>query len=388
MMKRISSGNMFGRNGSFAYCFAGGGTGGHMFPGIAVAKEIQKRDSGAEIVFISTGRDLEGRLLERLDCRTESLPAAPFTIKPWKIHELLWRTFEGVRRATRVLRKRRVGAVIGLGGYGSIAPAIAARRMRIPLFLLEQNAVPGKANRLSSLWAHSVFVQWESAARMFSGKARVINAGNPTQRLRRNDVFKPYPHFGLTPWRRTLLIMGGSQGALGLNRKIYEAIPILKKFAHDIQIIHLTGGKGNAELVKAYGDSNIRAVVKPFIHEMTKAYAVADLVISRAGGTSISEITSLGLPAILVPFPAAAHNHQVLNAAEMAKAGAALVIEEHELAPEMLAKVIAGTLYSPAALRAMKRASRSLGRPNAVRVIVDHIEEVFGIQARRLARAG
>ncbi len=373
---------------TMSYCFAGGGTGGHLFPGIAVAKEIRRRDSRARITFLSTGRRMERQLLRSIDCEVAELPSAPFTVRPGKLPEFFWSAFEGVRRARNLLARNRVDAVIGVGGYCSVSPGGAARMTGIPLFLLEQNAIPGKANRLAGLWAHTVFVPWEKARKWFSSKVRVVPAGNPTRKLLRANYLRPYGYFGLSPYRKTLLVMGGSQGALGLNRRIYRAIAELAEFNKEIQVLHLTGGKGDGSLVEAYRDAGIPAVVMPFIEEMDKAYGVADLAISRAGGTSIAELTAVGLPAILVPFPAAAHDHQRMNANEMARTGAALVVEEKNLTPGEFRKLIAGTLFSPAALKEMRRASRSLGRPDAARVVVNHIERALFRKDRKLAKAG
>jgi len=371
-----------------SYCFAGGGTGGHLFPGIAVAREIRKRDSEARIIFVSTGRRMERQILASIDCEVVEIPSVPFTVKPWKLPEFIWKTVEGIRRSKDLLGRGRVDAVIGLGGYGSVSPAVAARMMGVPLFLLEQNAIPGKANRLAGMWAHSVFVPWEATGRWFSPKVNVVPAGNPTRRLMRASFMKPYSYFGFDRDRKTLLVMGGSQGALGMNMRIHNAIPELAGFSKDIQVIHLTGGKGDASLRDAYRKAGIPAAVIPFSSEMNKVYSVADLAVSRAGGTSIAELTAVGLPAILIPFPAAAHDHQRFNAGEMARTGAALVVEEKNLTPDALRKLIAGTLFSPAALKEMQRTSRSLGRPDAARIIVNHIERTLFREERKLARAG
>lgn len=348
--------------------FAGGGTGGHLFPGIEVAQEMARR-TGAECIFCGTGRIAESRALDGTGFAREILPA-----EPWgglkSLPRFVFRAWRAFRAAARRVREIDPDIVVGLGGYASAAPVAAAARLGKPVFLLEQNAVPGRANRLLARFADAVFVPWDEAARAFPRRANVEAIGNPVRRSVLEDVAGARETFGLDPDLPTLLVMGGSQGARGLNRAILEGA---KAFAErPMQVIHLAGDADAGEAARRYAEIGVRAAVLVYLDRMALAYSAADVVLARAGGTSIAELACRGLPAVLVPFPAAAEDHQTANARAIARSGGAVVVPEGELGSRGIAEALV-ILFDAERRNQMAGAMRRAGRPEAAREIVDRM---------------
>jgi UDP-N-acetylglucosamine--N-acetylmuramyl-(pentapeptide) pyrophosphoryl-undecaprenol N-acetylglucosamine transferase len=359
--------------------FAGGGSGGHLFPGIAVAEEITGT-FGWDAVFLSTSKRIETTVFGGYRFPVRCVDAPKFTKNPLGLPGFAWKMARALNRSEKMLDELKPSAVVGLGSYASVGPVLAAARRGTPVFLLEQNAVPGKANRLLSTWAAGVFAQWECSRKYFRRPRRVVVAGNPL-RTRIRTVSRYYARFalGLSPWQRTLLVLGGSQGARGLNRRIPECVKQTKKDISTLQILHLCGDKNNKEVSASYGEGGCRAVVMPFVSEMELAYAAADLVVARAGGTTIAELAALGKPAVLVPFPSATDDHQRANAREYANLGAAEIIEETDLSPENADIMIFGLLFDARRLEALGRAAALAAYPDAgARVARTIIEKASG----------
>lgn len=354
--------------------FAGGGTGGHLNPGIEVARAIQELVPGAECIFLGAGREAEVRALALTPFRHETLPAAAFSRDLRRLPRFIWGTLMALRAAFGRVRALAPDLVIGLGGYASAAPAAAAALTGRPVYLLEQNVIPGKANRLLSRIARAVFVPWAEAAAHLPSRATVDAVGNPVRKAVLEDVQGARAALGLDPAKRTLLIMGGSQGARGLNQAISEALPALALERDRVQVIHLSGKDDAEALTARYASLGITAHVAAYMERMQVAYSASDLALARAGGTSIAELACRGLPAVLVPLPSAAEDHQTWNARAAVRSGGALLVREAELSGEGMAQALALLLDDGRRL-SMAESMRRAAAPDAARKIVAKLLE-------------
>jgi UDP-N-acetylglucosamine--N-acetylmuramyl-(pentapeptide) pyrophosphoryl-undecaprenol N-acetylglucosamine transferase len=354
--------------GSDAYVLAGGGTGGHVFPAVAIAREIRLRRPGTEVLFVGTRRGLEAEVAPREGFPIEFVSASGFVGKSGraKISALLT-LFRGLFQARSVLRRHRVRAVLGVGGYASLPVVLAARLSGIPAMIQEQNSVPGVANRIAGRLAAATAVGFESAASRFGRGA--VWTGNPV----RPEFFAVAP-LESRPLSRRVFLFGGSQGSRVLNRALLESAAALR--ASDVRVVAQTGEKELAKLRKslhAYPNVTVAA----FFPEIWKELEAADLVVCRAGALTIAELCAAGRPALLVPFAAATHGHQDANARQLEKAGAAIVVSEERAVRQLSAEVDA-LLLEPVRLVGMGKAARSLARPDAARQIVDLFLSVAG----------
>jgi UDP-N-acetylglucosamine--N-acetylmuramyl-(pentapeptide) pyrophosphoryl-undecaprenol N-acetylglucosamine transferase len=377
-MRRDAGGGVRGEGRALRVLFAGGGTGGHLFPGIEVARALVEALPGSSCVFCGAGREAERRALEGTPFRHEVLPAAALPRGPWRFPGFLAALFRSLRAAFARVREIGPDIVVGLGGYASAAPALAAALTGRPVLLLEQNAVPGKANRLLARLARAVFVPWEDAAEGLPRGARVEAVGNPVRRSVLEEIADARERLGLLPSLPTLLVMGGSQGAQGLNRAVLESVNAFAARREALQVIHLAGGEDAPALARAYEAAGVRAHVAPYLARMEIAYSASDFALARAGGTSIAELACRGIPAALVPFPAAAEDHQRRNAEAAARSGGAIVIPEAALAGEGVRRVLALLLDGPVRAR-MAEAIRRGARPDAAkRIVTRMLEAVHG----------
>jgi len=363
--------------------FAGGGTGGHLYPGLALAEELRQRDPAARLLFLCTERDADSPGLRTPGIEVAVLPSrnrGPLVLRLAAVLPAIWRAF-------RLLRQFRPDVIAGLGGYGSFAPILAAKLLRVPVLLLEQNVVPGRTNRVLVHLANEVAAQWGESVRHFHRRRRVQVTGNPIRAaVRRVDRAEAAAELGLDPALPTLLVMGGSLGATPLNKHLLAALPLLQEQGRVLQAVHLAG-RHDADAVRgAYRQAGIPAVVFDFLEDMSLAYSVADLALCRAGGTSIAELTALGVPALYVPLPHATDNHQHLNASVLESRGAAVLLEQKTLTPEFLAGCIGGLLSRPERLAELAGRSRSIGVPTAAAAVADRVE-VLCRRARRLVPA-
>ena len=354
--------------GKLRIVLAGGGTGGHLFPGLALAAELQGR--GVEVVGIGPGRDVE----ERAGREWITVPSPRLPRTPESIVRFPGDAWSAYRESADILRGRRSDAVVGLGGYGSFFPGLAAATAGIPLFLLEQNAVPGRVTRLLARAARGVYAPWDGVQGHLPKGTPVRVLGNPVReaalRWGRDEALR---RWGFRSDLRTLLVMGGSQGALGLNRHVVEALRASTE-RKTFQVIHLAGPKMAAALKEAYGAAGIHARVLDFLGEIGAAYAAADLVLARAGGTSIAEVTARGLPSVLVPYPYAADDHQEANARQLEGAGAAWIVPEAELDAGSW-RLIVSLLGDGEQRVRMAASSYALGRRGAAGEIANEIIE-------------
>jgi UDP-N-acetylglucosamine--N-acetylmuramyl-(pentapeptide) pyrophosphoryl-undecaprenol N-acetylglucosamine transferase len=355
------------------FAIAGGGTGGHLFPALAVAEVMRERGHEA-LIFISEKEIDAIATRDRAEFRFEKLQSTgmPSLFSPAVIG-FLFRFKSSLSACRAVYKNFRPDAVLGMGGFTSTAPILAGRRRRIPTFLHESNAIPGKANRLNARMADVVFLGFEACKRHFP-KARCEVTGTPLRRAltRRVPRGEALASLGLRDDLRTLLVMGGSQGAQSLNRSMIRALPELKKLG--VQIIHLTGQQDEQVMAVNYQREGIPAHVAAFSHQMETLYSAADLAVARAGAASLAELSWFALPGLLIPYPHAAENHQALNAEIFEQAGAAKVLEQDNATGENLARALRGMLEDASALKTMSESARSLGMGDAAVRVVKTIE--------------
>jgi UDP-N-acetylglucosamine--N-acetylmuramyl-(pentapeptide) pyrophosphoryl-undecaprenol N-acetylglucosamine transferase len=353
---------------------AGGGTGGHVIPALAIANEL-KKSYGAEVLFIGTARGIENRLV----------PAAGYPLRLVRVGQLKnvslitrAKTALDLPRAVwdagRMLDEFGPDVVIGVGGYASGPAMLAAVVKHIPTLAFEPNVVPGFANRVVARFVSGGAVHFEETAKYFR-HAEVT--GVPVRQAFFEIPVLINQKRGGTP---TLLVFGGSQGAHAINEAMIRCLPELLRQAPGIHIIHQTGERDYNDALVAYRAFGESAEVFKFIEDMPAAFARADLVVCRSGASTVAEITAAGKPAIFVPFPRAADDHQRVNAEALARLGAAVVVEESKLEGVWLAETIAALLGDPRRLQAMSAAARELAHPDAARDIAAMAARVAGIE--------
>jgi UDP-N-acetylglucosamine--N-acetylmuramyl-(pentapeptide) pyrophosphoryl-undecaprenol N-acetylglucosamine transferase len=351
---------------------AGGGTGGHLFPGIAVAEELKRRSESPEVIFIGTEKGIEASIVPREGYPIRYLGAEGVVGKSlMKKVSAGMKTAASVCEAYRLLRGLGPDVVIGLGGYASFSPVLAGSFLSIPTMIMEQNAVPGLANRVLSRIADIVCVTYHESTSFFP-KNKTYITGNPV----RKGIFtaqreSAYELFGLERGKFTVFIFGGSLGARKINNAVCNAFNYLHDMREEIQFLHQTGRTDYDTVRETYRKWGFKGTLAPFIHRMPEAYAVADLVISRAGATTLAELTAVGRPSVLVPYPHAAGHHQEQNAQRLSEMGAARIILDHELDGETLARNVRELYENPGIRTEMARSCRSLGRPDAAQKVVE-----------------
>lgn len=351
---------------------AGGGTGGHLFPGIALAEEVVTRHPKNDVVFVGTDRGLEARVVPANGFVFEAIKSRGLKgMGPVKLLLGLLTLPLSFFEAWKILRRYRPDVVVGVGGYSSGPVVLSAWVMRIPTAVQEQNALPGFTNKVLGRFVNAAFVSFEEAKAFFAAK-RVHLLGNPIRRtLLENFLRSTNQHE-----RFTLLVFGGSLGARGLNTRVIEALGHLAPIKDELNIIHQTGKADLGAVRAGYAEKGITADIREFIDDMSAAYLGADLVVCRAGATTLAELTVCKKPAILVPFPHATDDHQAVNAKALVDAGAALMFREAELTGETLAQAIKDLKDHPEKLSKMQKAAGLLGRPEAAREIADVLQQL------------
>lgn len=353
---------------------AAGGTGGHLYPAIALAREFLRRRPDTELIFVGTPRGLEAKVLAH-----EGFPLALISAQPvmgvgagGAVRGLLVLP-RGLWQSLRLLSSPKADLVVSVGGYTSPAVVLAAWLLRTPVVLLEPNACPGMANKALSPFADRVFLAFESAAaHLRSPRARVV--GSPVrEEFVGSETAVVEPEGSERP---LLLIFGGSQGARAINQAVIEGVPRLAALKDRLTIVHQTGEADRSRVQDAYASAGCRATVVPFLYDMPRWLRRAALVVSRSGAMTLAELTACGRAAVLVPLPHAIYDHQLKNARVLEAAGAAVVIPQGELTGERLASTVTALLSDPDRLRAMSERSRSLGRTDAARVIVTECIEL------------
>jgi UDP-N-acetylglucosamine--N-acetylmuramyl-(pentapeptide) pyrophosphoryl-undecaprenol N-acetylglucosamine transferase len=344
---------------------AGGGTGGHLFPGIAIAKEFMARNSATRVIFVSTGNRLEKTVLSKAGFELRSIEVAGIKGRG------IWNQFKSVLKipgailtAMGLVKKFSPDLIVGLGSYSAGPVVIGAWLMRVPIAIHEQNILPGITNRILARFADRIYISFENTQSPLNPQ-KVYWTGNPVRRELLETVALDTDQKAFT-----VLIIGGSQGAHRINTAMIEALEHLQD-SERLHFVHQTGETDEGSVREAYRKRTVSATAQSFFDDMAERYRQADLIICRSGATTVAEITALGKAAIFIPFPHAADNHQMLNAAGLARDGAAEIIVEKELSGHLLCERIEHYMDHPEALADMAARARRHGNPEAAKNIVD-----------------
>jgi len=357
--------------------FAGGGTGGHLVAGMSIAQEISSRFPGTRIIFFGTSKKNESGYIGNSGYEFKQIKACKLT-SFIRLPFFFFALVIGIIQSLNNIIKIKPDIVIGLGGYGSVLPVVAAFFTGIPIVLIEQNVIPGRANLLMARWVDAILCHWESTAKRFKKVRSISVTGIPIRNgIAENETEVNKNPFGFDSRRKTLLVMGGSQGARAINEVILKGIPKLKNLIPDLQIIHLTGKQGYKEARDTYNNLEISSVVFEYYDNIGIAYRWSDLVVCRAGANTISEITAVGIPAILIPYPYATDNHQYWNAKELESIGGAIVIKQEDLKTERIVELISNLLVNEEKLNNMRKLNRSIDKPFAGTRVVDRIYQTL-----------
>jgi UDP-N-acetylglucosamine--N-acetylmuramyl-(pentapeptide) pyrophosphoryl-undecaprenol N-acetylglucosamine transferase len=346
---------------------AGGGTGGHLFPGVAVAEELRARDPDAAITFVGTKRGIEARVLPDLGWNLELIEVSGLkTVGALGAIRGLFRLPKALWQARRVVKAFKPDAVIGVGGYASGPVVLMARLRGIPTAICEQNSIPGLTNKILGRVVRAVFLSFQESARFFKPK-KIQLTGNPVRRELVQKLLAASPPAGE---RVHVLVSGGSLGAVAVNELAAQALIELAKTT-PVTITHQTGEKDLVATTKRYADAGVTADCRAFIKDMATTYLAADLVIGRAGATTVAELAIAGKPAIFIPYPFAADNHQEINAREMADQGAALMFRQAELTADKLLAALKPLIADAAKRAEMGAKMKALAKPNAAAAVID-----------------
>lgn len=364
------------------YVFAGGGTGGHIYPALAVAEALQRIAPGARMRFFCSDRPIDSRILSRTSYEFVPLAVRGLSMRPDHLSRFLIRQCREYRRVRGLLRSAPPVAVLGTGGFASAPVVLAARRLGLPVGMLNVDAVVGRANRFLARFADRIFVQFKRTAVQFGGAVdRVQTVGCPLRAaFNQVDPDRAIRRLGLDPAKKTLLITGASSGAASINRAVERLLLRLEQFAEDWQIVHLTGLADHERCRRAYEGTRLAHVLIDYDDDMPDLYAAADLLVGRAGAISVAEYAAAGVPAICLPYPYHRDQHQRRNAEPLVAAGAAVIVEDRPDDPEKTAEqlyVQLCELMGDADRREqMAQAARKLVHTDAAEVIarwlVDH----------------
>ncbi len=351
---------------------AGGGTGGHLFPGLATAREMKRRRPDAEILFVTGERRMETRILagsgfQQVSIRVQALKGrggagalASLGLLP-----------QSLISSRRILRRFAPGVVLGVGGYSAGPVCLAARVLGIPTAIHEQNSYPGLTNRLLCRVVDRVFLSFEESRAGFS-RGTCILTGNPV----REEILSVAPMNSDPDRPLHVLVVGGSQGARRVNTAVADALLVLKNRGRTVSLVHQTGDSDYERVLGLYTERGLPGVVTPFIDDMADAYAEADLVVGRAGASTVAELSVVGRPSILIPYPHSTNDHQVTNARALSDAGGAVLLLERDLDGATLAGFFERYSDDRETLGRMAAMALEKGLPSAARTIVDHLESM------------
>jgi UDP-N-acetylglucosamine--N-acetylmuramyl-(pentapeptide) pyrophosphoryl-undecaprenol N-acetylglucosamine transferase len=369
---------------------AGGGTGGHLFPGVAIAEELRAREPGAAVRFVGTRRGLEARVLPELGWELSLIEVSGLkTVGMIGALRGLLRLPRALWQSRRILQEFRPDAVIGVGGYASGPVVLMARLARVPTAICEQNSIPGLTNKILGRVVRAVFVSFEGTRRFFPSNKTVMS-GNPVRRGLVQKLLEASPEApaassaAATPTKTPagstvamaagepvhVLVSGGSLGAVAVNPLAADALIALARTTK-LAIVHQTGDKGLDDTVRRYAEAGVAAECHAFIKDMAAAYQRADVIIGRAGATTVAELAITGKPAVFIPYPFAADNHQELNARELAEAGAALMFKQSELTADKLADALRPLVRDAARRAEMGARMKERARPGAASAVID-----------------
>lgn len=361
----------------YRVAMAGGGTGGHLYPALAIADELKKGRKSCEVMFIGTKSGIESRLLPKSSYPLVTIHASGLPRRPgWRQLKAAFTAVVGLVEAMTFLMKWKPHVVLGTGGYVSGPVLAAARLLGLPTIIQEQNCVPGMTNRILSRWAYQVHIAFAESRRYFPRKDNLILSGNPVRAsLLKGSRAAGLRKLRLSPDAFTVAVLGGSQGAHRLNTAVVEALEKLRGVPR-MQFVLLTGKHDFGWVRSKVRSLGVKAAVKGFVWNMEIVYHCADLAVSRAGASTISELAAVGVPAVLVPYPHAAHAHQEANAKAMEERGAARVLLESELTGPVLAGVIRELSRSKSKLSEMSINARKYARYEAREKIAEALESL------------
>ncbi|HEV58014.1 MAG TPA: UDP-N-acetylglucosamine--N-acetylmuramyl-(pentapeptide) pyrophosphoryl-undecaprenol N-acetylglucosamine transferase [Phycisphaerales bacterium] len=364
------------------YIFAGGGTGGHIYPALAVAEALERMTPGARMRFFCSDRAIDSRILSRTSYEFVPLAVRGLSMRPDRLARFAVRQCREYHRVRAMLRSALPVAVLGTGGFASAPVVLAAHRLGLPVGLLNVDAVVGRANRFLARFADCIFVQFKETAVQFRGAVdRMQTVGCPLRAaFNRADPDRAIRRLGLSVSKKTLLITGASSGATSINRAVERILPRLGQFAADWQIVHLTGLVDHERCRRAYENAPLAHVLMDYNDDMPDLYATADLLVGRAGAVSVAEYAAAGVPAICLPYPYHRDQHQRRNAEPLVAAGAAVIVEDRPDNPEQTAEQLyvqlCGLMGDAARREGMAQAARRLVRTDAAEAIarwlVDH----------------
>ena len=357
---------------------SGGGTGGHIYPGISLAYEIKDRDIKNDILFVGTERGLESKLIPREGFKIVKIKARGIQRKIcFENLTAIVIFLISLFQSYNIIKKYKPDIVIGTGGYVSGSIVLIAAILGIPAFVHEQNVIPGITNKFLSRITKATFLSFNQSKEYFSNKAKLIFTGNPIRfKNIKQNTDREYKKFNLDSLKKAILVLGGSKGAASINRAVLRGVDLIKDvIKNNWQVLLISGQDDYDNIMKIMGEDHKIFSVEPYLHDIEKAYSLADLVICRAGATTLAEIGAYGLPAILIPYSYATHNHQELNARIFAREGAAILILEKDLSDKKLAQVLLDILKDKNRLEMMARKSRELGNENSANKIVDYISD-------------
>ncbi len=365
---------------------SGGGTGGHIYPAVAIGQAIKKKWPEAEILYIGTEKGLESKIVPQAGFNMQSIDVVGWQ-REISVQALCaaWKTMKSIRQASKYIRKFAPDLVVGTGGYVCLPVVWAAARQGIPTVLHEQNAMPGLTNKILARKANYVLLTFPEAARRFpdiaQGKIRVTGLPVRPQILNIGRA-EGLAYFGFADNLPVLLTVGGSRGAKSINTAMLELYRTIQEERIPLQVIHLTGQTGFEQVKEQLRQAGIdlancgNIIIKPYLHEMEYALACADLCVGRAGAAFLSEMTAKGIPGILIPYPYAAENHQEYNARSLEKRGAAKVILDQELTGTVLAETVLGILRNEKERAIMARKSLEAGKPEAIEKILEVVQRI------------
>jgi len=366
---------------SFHVAIACGGTGGHLFPGLAVADELQKH--GCRISLLISPKDVDQQAVKNVrDMKIVTLPAVGLQGRNYFAFARGF--YRSYRTAKKIFNTDPPHAVLAMGGFTSAPPVLAGRSLGAKTFLHESNTIPGKANRWLSRFIDVAFIGFAQTAARLSARKTVVTGTPVRPQFRQRDTAECRTALGLEPNRPVVLVMGGSQGANGINEMVLSALPLLAIRAHHWQWLHLTGANHAEKVTDAYAAAGVKAVVHTFLSEMELALGAASASVSRAGASSLAEIAAMNLPSLLVPYPFAADDHQMHNARAFVDSGAALLLEQKDATPEKVCEALVKLVEDTAARQAMQIALAKWHEPKAAEKIADTIlDRVARSEARK-----
>jgi UDP-N-acetylglucosamine--N-acetylmuramyl-(pentapeptide) pyrophosphoryl-undecaprenol N-acetylglucosamine transferase len=366
-----------------SFIFAGGGTGGHIYPAIAVAEQIIKLQPAARIRFLCSSRSIDSQILVKTGFDYTVLPAKGFSLVPGRLVSFCTSFLKSYKMARKALSESEYPVVIGVGGFVAAPVCLAAHRKRVPVALLNVDIVPGRANKIIARWAGEIFVQFEDTTGYFTDTGAKVNVvGCPL----RSGFSNPQPQkvikqFGLDKNKKVLLITGASSGAENINAAICSVLERLDAFANNWQIVHLTGINNFEKVRSRYGNAKISHKVLGYFDDMPDLLAAADLVVGRSGAVSVAEYTAAAVPSICIPYPYHKDKHQFLNASKLVDAGAAVIVGDLSDAADRaqrLWRVLEELMKNDTKRQEMERSCRKIARPDAALKIAERLLGVVG----------